>query len=151
MTHPDHRSGRLRATDFDLAWRWTRLTHAVLPDDVLAEIEPIDRDAADAWAHEAHRRFQGVSGLSFRAPSEAAESTRIRLQALPVTGETFVVVCWSTGLAVRTRWRIFVQYWSAFCYPASDDVVVWTPEHDWALCYHHDEVFEWQASGTDAA
>jgi len=52
------------------------------------------------------------------------------------------MVSWSEDLAIQTSWDVFTEYWSDFCYPASDDVTIAPVAGDWRLKYHHYEQFE---------
>ncbi len=60
-----------------------------------------------------------------------------------------VIIAWSSDCALRTTWEIFTDYWSDFCYPASDDVAGWPESERWVLFYHHEEQFEF-VHGTSA-
>ncbi|MFN0313556.1 MAG: hypothetical protein ACKVQA_00765 [Burkholderiales bacterium] len=51
-------------------------------------------------------------------------------------------VSWERNPAVETKWSVFAQYWSDFCYPASDDVLAWRDSRAWVLLYHHEEFFQ---------
>ncbi len=137
------------AKSFELAWRWTSETHAVLPDDVLRAIHPLTAAEAEALSPESNRRCTPLPvaaySLSIFAEWDDVDPVRKRLQDLPVAEHAEVIVHWLPTLAVRTTWGIFVQYWSEFCYPSSDDVTVWSPDEAWTLCYRHFEFFQFQA------
>ena len=45
-------------------------------------------------------------------------------------------------LAICVSWGVFCEYWDDFCYPASDDVAIWSLSQEWFLIYDHSgEVF----------
>lgn len=54
---------------------------------------------------------------------------------------TSVILSWDKDIALRTTWGIFTSYWDDFCYPMSDDLVVWPEDEKWVLLYHHEERF----------
>ena len=130
--------------DFPLSWRWTQESHAVLPANILATIHPLTKPEADAltgqaqalWALDASARTS-----RFAAFPEDHGKVQRALAALSIAPTTSVIVYWSTGLAVRTLWSTFTAFWDDFCYPSSDDVVVWPDLGSWALHYGHDEWF----------
>lgn len=35
-------------------------------------------------------------------------------------------------------WGVFCDFWSDFCYPASDDVTAWPADEAWLLEAHHE-------------
>jgi hypothetical protein len=126
---------------FELAWRWTQPTHAVLPAEALATIRPFTSGRAadlDAQAGRLSRqRPLAQWALSICADDDAAESVREHLRALSIANNTEILVSWSRRAAVLTVWQTFVEYWDDFCYPSSDDVTVWPPSGEWVLCYRH--------------
>ncbi len=139
---------------FNLAWRWTQETHTVLPPEVLADIQPLaDAKAAtlQGAADHLHRQFvllddvteQQIVGLR-TAFTHAAwqDNTQVRdwLRSLSVRADAPILVFWRFfGCAVVTRWQIFCDCWSDFCYPVSDDVIVWPLSGEWGLEYRHSE------------
>jgi hypothetical protein len=132
--------------DFPLLWRWTSPSHAQLPVEVLREIQALTAAAASAVAPEAASRCAAHATADWStvitAEAEREDPVRDRLRALPIDLEPQVLVSWDARAAVVTRWRVFVDYWTDFCYPSSDDVTVWAPGESWTLCYRHFETFE---------
>lgn len=131
---------------FPLYWRWSQPSHALFPLSVLATIRPLTSDAATSLYPEALRRYPGcarvVSLINISAGDDAPEAAvRVSLQQLPVGTPHDIIVHWGRTTAVLTTWETFVTYWDDFCYPGSDDVAVWDPDADWALCYCHEEHF----------
>jgi hypothetical protein len=43
-------------------------------------------------------------------------------------------------VAVLTADSVFQRYWDDFCYPSSDDVLIWPRSDAWAAVYRHEEV-----------
>ena len=55
----------MQLKDFPLAWRWTDPKYAVLPDEILKEIEPQEKNQAVAL-FEAGVKFCGNDGIDER-------------------------------------------------------------------------------------
>ncbi len=132
--------------DFALLWRWTSEDHHVLPADALRSIQPLTPARAAqlapvAAARCAERRVVDLE-LAISAEWDAPEPVRQRLRETGVPHDTPVLVSWNSATAVLTRWDTFTQYWDAFCYPASDDITVWSLDGDWTLCYRHFQAIE---------
>ncbi|HEY9825415.1 MAG TPA: hypothetical protein V6D19_08210 [Stenomitos sp.] len=135
---------------FPLTWRWTDERYAVLSNDVLARIVPQDSRQSNQL-FSASLEFTGPNGLDENQflidqfgskaiePSAVADWLRTHHQAL----NSSVYLSWDRDTAVVTTWGIFTEYWPEFCYPASDDLLVWSGEHDWVLLYRHDELFQY--------
>ncbi len=123
----------MEISGFPLAWRWTDEKHAVLPDTVLANIIPQERKVAEELFN-LSLGFLGQDGLAenqFRIKqikAEAADVKNIRAWLLNChhNEETKIFLSWQPDTAVVTTWGIFVRYWTEFCYPASDDLLVWS-------------------------
>lgn len=104
----------------------------------------------------AEKLYQQVAALS-RLPKDEPASSKVAcrsaswddfegvrdwLRARPVSGDTAILVSWRfSGDAVIARWHIFCKYWDDFCYPSSDDVIIWPLSGAWALEYRHFEEF----------
>ncbi len=139
---------------FSLTWRWTQETHSVLPPEVLAAIQPLT-DAKAATLQEAadrlHRQFvllddvteQQIVGRRTAFTHAAQEDgARVRdwLRSRTIRADAPILIFWRfSGCAVVTRWQVFCDYWSDFCYPVSDDVIVWPLSGEWGLEYRHTE------------
>lgn len=131
---------------FSLAWRWTQSTHAVFPDEVLAQLRPIDAPEANELAKRLRSSIDGnslaVDSFLTIQKEEVREHISSFLEGLGIDDMTIVLLSWDSGTALRTSWGIFRQYWDDFCYPSSDDVAI-APEADsWLLSYSHEEAFE---------
>ena len=61
----------------------------------------------------------------------------LRDQQPELSAQAFV--SWRGDAAIRTTWEIFTAHWDDFCYPSSDDVVVWPESERWALFYFHED------------
>lgn len=139
----------MQLKDFPLAWRWTDERHALLPESALARIAPQSNKQA-AHLFKESLQFCGNDGLDEKQFSlvqiitKDVEPARISewLIACHANAETTVFLSWQPSIAISTTWGIFAQYWSEFCYPASDDLIVWSEANSWMLLYHHEELLQ---------
>lgn len=133
--------------DHKLAWRWTDQAHAVLPDEVLAQMYPANLSEAQAL-HKRSMTLLGRDGLrpEFSAAIVCTEEfssqagTKWLSQQHPQSDQP-VFLSWDQESALRTNWGVFTSYWQEFCYPVSDDLVVFPESEAWVLLYHHKEEF----------
>ena len=139
---------------FPLVWRWTRSTHDLLTPEELALIRPLKATTArDVWDH-ALKTHQGARCghqtliLGEEGPSEEHQ-VRHWLDKLPVAQRDPILLCWSADIAVEATWALYVRRWSAFWYPATDDLDVLPMTGAWALRISHSGRFEWTSSGAE--
>ena len=139
----------MEISQFPLAWRWTDERYAVLPADILAQIVPQSTEQACALFNQslAFTSSDGLSPALFsltRMDVEHGDPSHVTawlLERHPDT-KTQVYLSWQPDTAVFTRWGIFAKYWSEFCYPASDDLIVLSVDRRWVLAYHHSEFMQ---------
>lgn len=139
----------MKLKDFPLAWRWTDEKYALLPENVLSQIIPHSSEQA-AHLFKESLRFCGSDGLDEKQFSLTQVVTKDVSPALVSEWliachnnvETTVFLSWQPNIAVSTTWGIFAEYWSEFCYPASDDLNVWSKTDSWMLLYHHEELLQ---------
>lgn len=125
--------------EFPLAWRWTNSSHALFPDDVLGNLQPLE--VADA------RKLSKPMIASFPRETRidaaiTTEEGRAWLLEQNPNVEEQVIISWTENLAIKTTWKIFTEHWEDFCYPASDDLAVLPESNAWMLLYHHNEEFK---------
>jgi hypothetical protein len=134
------------ATESTLAWRWTRSSHAVFPEEQLRQIFTLSAAAAaradSAASRLAQTRPSQLLSLDVASLPDAQVSTW--LASLPVDAGARVVASWSEAVAVELPWILLVERWSDFCYPSSDDVYVLPLDGGWLLTYDHEESFLWR-------
>ena len=140
---------RMTIREHPLAWRWTDPDHTVLPDEILSRMAPVDQCEAKRLSQRTRDLLAG-SCLSPRVfPTLNRQSTDctfeagtawLRQQQPDLSAP--VVVSWRENLAIRTTWEIFTAHWDDFCYPSSDDVLVFPDSECWALLYFHEEEFQ---------
>ena len=53
---------------------------------------------------------------------------------------TPVILSWDEETALNTTWGTFAHYWDDFCYPSSDDLVVFPDHLEWCVFYAHYEI-----------
>ena len=139
----------MQLKDFSLAWRWTNEKYALLPEIVLARIVPQASEQAEHLFKNS-ACFCGTDGLDEKQLSLVQIGTKDVVPALVSEwlfachndAETPVFLSWDPKTAASTTWGIFAQYWGEFCYPASDDLNVWSEANSWMLLYHHEEFIQ---------
>lgn len=131
--------------NFGLLWRWNSATHAVFPPDVMAVIRPFTSSASRMLMAEALTRVSLpiTTGDASIACGEKVPEEEIStwLSQLGAESSAWTVLSWNDDLAVLVPWSVFASRWSDFCYPASDDVLIWQPARAWTLVYEHEEWF----------
>ncbi len=145
---------QLQPSDFDsivncpLYWRWSKPTHEVIPRRVLSEVVPLKGAKAEEIFDllEPFRSQSSLNRALFKKiiPFEGTNEIAVKrmLRSLDYSVDQIVLISWSPELCIRTLWHIFIEYWSDFCYPTSDDVSIIPLSGEWFLAYHHFEVFE---------
>jgi hypothetical protein len=121
-----------------------------LPQEDLSLIQPLT-EAKAAEFNEHSLEYLGnatllrpkLTDIESLNVSDDHEAVRAWLQSKEITPETRIAVSWDKANCVITLWRIFCKYWDDFCYPSSDDVLVWSQEENWVLYYCHHEIFEY--------
>jgi len=127
--------------DFSLSWRWTDPQYDVLSPGILEQIIPLTSASAAMILNKTEKDCQqNINGVRI----EANEATAENLLKLKIKDITEIYISWDADTAVITRWSVFCNFWNSFCYPSSDDVIIWSPSHDWVLCYSHDEYFTYK-------
>lgn len=146
----------MRIQDHYLAWRWTDPNYAVLPNEVLAQMHPVT-PAEAATLDMRSRPFLGKDGLSHELQSNLISTDKLDqedgcawLRKQQPSLEELVILSWDAGVALRTTWGVFTSYWSEFCYPASDDLVVFPELEAWVLLYHHEQEFQFGTRAVSA-
>lgn len=146
----------MRIQDHKLAWRWTDARYAILPSDVLAQMHPVSSNEAEAL-HIRSVSFLGKDGLRPALQSNQIDTDELGVeeggtwlrQQQPYLDEV-VVLSWDSENALRTSWGVFTAYWQEFCYPASDDLVVFPESEAWVLLYHHEQEFHFGRRAVNA-
>ncbi len=130
--------------NFELAWRWKELSPETQRQ--IRPLNPTESLLADVRSREL---FNGDGPRSFtmrliamRAvarESPLAIGVWLRTQ-LP--DDELVTTSWGSERAVAVPWPVFTEFWADFCYPGSDDAIIWPAAEAWAVCYRHIEQFE---------
>lgn len=133
---------------FSLSWRWTDRKWNLLPDTALAGIRPLaDAAARQAWTtlkslfhpNDWNLDPQHFGPLQEVDTSGDAEPVRAWLEHVIPPHSDDVLIQWEPGLAALTHEAVFRTYWDDFCYPSSDDVLIWPLSDAWAAFYFHEE------------
>ncbi len=132
---------------FPLKRRWTDFRYNVLPPEALAAILPFSPQRAkelDAWSSAfldlskapGKLVLSGGALACVQRMGTSAEDAPVSycLTQRGVHGNPWVIVSWTEDWAVLTQWRVFAQYWDDFCYPMSDDIVIWPPPRSGHCC-----------------
>ena len=131
-----------------LCWRWTDPKYQEFPQETLDKIKPLSASKAhEIWAicrpfnpdHAfAPELFEGV--VRFNVLPDSEETTNW-LAGRGIQREQMVLVSWTTDDAVLLPFGLFIDYWDDFCYPSSDDVIIFPCLMEWALFYQHEGIF----------
>jgi len=127
---------------FPLKWRWDEL-----PNDALNSICPLSKSKARelcqyslAFSNQSglvEALFENISQIDTSDPLEIKQWLLNSSSDLNQT----VAVSWNNDLAAMVSWKVFCDYWDDFCYPSSDDAMIFSLSGDWMLFYSHDEYF----------
>ncbi len=136
----------LPGVESNLAWRWTRASHLLLPEDEKKQIFSLSSSAALRAHAMASRLAKATAQDEKRLDVSSAPSGRVSmwLASLPVEQGALVVASWSSEVGIRVPWDLLVERWSVFCYPSSDDVDVFPLGCSWLLSYDHGDSFMWR-------
>ena len=140
---------KMNILEFPLAWRWTQTSHAVFSEEMLNSMRPLlPTEAANIQnlvrSYQSSRdRLNKVTCESISIDTSKVTRDEIAKWLKQNVGNEVspVIVSWSNDLALEALWQIFNEHWDDFCYPSSDDVVIWPNSGKWALQYFHHEQF----------
>ena len=136
--------------DFVLRRRFPDLRGADAPPESRPRLRPLTPAAASRIAGDAESRCAASSAsatTTFRT-DDSPGIVKERLHALPIAATTEILVSWNGATAVLTDWGFFRDRWGDFCYPASDDVTIWSPNEPWTVCYRRFEVLQFRAGAS---
>jgi hypothetical protein len=130
--------------NFELAWRWKNV-----PPETQHQIRPLNRTEsllADIRSRELFSHMgpgsdtmRLIATRSVKGEAPIVVGAWLRSQ-LP--DDEIVTVSWGSETPVAVPWLLFTDFWADFCYPGSDDAIVWPTGEAWAVCYRHSEQFE---------
>ena len=129
--------------NFSLAWRWTKSSHAKLPNEALDELRPLTIESAQKIAASSPINFP--PGATRLDSSVDDELTRQWLRKIPISTQR-VTISWDQYTALNLPWSIFCEYWDDFCYPSVDDADFFLENGRLFLRWNHFEVFEHDSS-----
>lgn len=134
-----------RLSKFRLSLRWIDF----MPQDDYFRIHPVNPLKAKVfWEHVTGFLEKGQLNPAlfqvepqFDASGEPGPVSDWLLQRDSSVSQ-FVLLFWDESTAVLTEWEIFIQYWDDFCYPSSDDVIIYPLSGKWLLLYDHEEILQ---------
>lgn len=135
---------------FPLGWRWLDKKYADLPEEIIAQINPLKTEKAieiyskqsslvEKYFDQNDFFSESKNSLNFQSKDNIFVKNWLKQKISDV--ESQIYLSYEEKLSIRTTKEIFCDYWSDFCYPASDDIVISTDKIDWILIYHHEEIF----------
>lgn len=136
--------------NFPLKWRWTDKKYADLPEQIIAQVNPVEAEKAnEIYSLQSNLVEKNICLDEIFAEDENSvnvqnkETSFVKNWLRTKIGdvEDFIFLSYAEKLSIRTTKEIFCEYWNDFCYPASDDIVISTEKVDWLLIYHHEEIF----------
>ena len=131
---------------FALHWRFTDPKYNLLPKNVLETIRPFSVQKAQAifqYINEVITPSITATKKDIKADHDNPSQTKKALAALfPSLEETEIILSYGNDEAIFTSLGTFCEYWDDFCYPGSDDIVIFPLNEQWTLAYNHHEVFQ---------
>ena len=134
----------------ELVWRWTDSKYNVLPpadlnniraisEAKVKEIDPILFQLLDLRTQELRvAHFTDIHSVGKFNDDDLDSAQGWLFDHVPREASSQIIIWWlNGGGAVLTTADIFCRYWDDFCYPSSDDVLVWSTDDRWAVSYHH--------------
>jgi hypothetical protein len=125
---------------FPLNWRWKIADGFSQPE--LANIKPLRTERASTLYAIATRINAGAEPLSVSAETSDDEQIRSWLLTLDASREDQTLLWWDKDTAVAIPWGLFVDRWTDFCYPSSDDVTIVPGTGRWRIEFWHWESFD---------
>lgn len=132
---------------FPRRWRWTDERYRIFDAEELSRIRPLRVEKA--WeickrsSEFVSKETDLLSPELFEARKEIDTNSGSDVSAWLADRQPIsnleIVVSWDQECAVVTDWELFVRYWDDFCYPSSDDVMVFPVHESWVLDYRHYE------------
>ena len=141
----------LKMKEFALAWRWTDTNYWKASESELGKIRPLTVDSSRRlWDELCNKTFgekQSIkesffidNAISCQTDGDPAQVIKWLKRIIP-NKCTQLALFWKQDMAIITEHALFVPHWDDFCYPSSDDVIIWPIDAKWVLFYHHSEVF----------
>lgn len=135
--------------DFELKWRFTKKRANILPQEDLSLLHPLSKTKAAEFNKYSQQYLDNASLLSSKFNqidtfkiNTSQKALNIWLSEKNINPKANIIISWDNSSCMVTQWQIFCKYWDDFCYPSSDDILIWTTTEDWFLYYCHEEVFQ---------
>ena len=133
--------------DFPLFWRWTDLKYCQFSEKELSKIQPLVADTAKQY----YKKISSLLENNDFSPSKNIfnkieyidnyqfEEVKNWLKTRITQKE--IILSWFEDIAIIVDVNLFISKWDDFCYPSSDDIIIYSEDKDWIILYHHSEVF----------
>ena len=131
--------------NFPLLWRWNQISHTILSDKDLVSIEPLILSKAQ----ELHDFANYLDKAEILRKPETLTTTGSEENVSTWLSNCIhknerVLVSWNKETGVQMPSTLFIEKWSDFCYPSSDDVFIVPLSGSWILEYRHYEEFSFK-------
>ncbi len=132
--------------DFPLIWRWNRSTHSVFSDDELKSIVALNNDKASELNDYIMAIYNNYKDKydSLLDIKDGDDKTIIQWLRKSIGEEKILYISWDKEMGMKIPSVLFINRWSDFCYPSSDDIFILPSSGYWLLEYWHFERFVWK-------
>ena len=127
--------------EFELFWRWADEGHNILPDNILQLIHPLSLTKSAEYHQKSLLFLPSMKSGKYFDCEIGDEQTKEWLLSLGLIDSTEIVISWAEKICVVTTIGVFIQYWDDFCYPSSDQALIWSEDNDWVLFYDDNNSF----------
>ncbi len=138
--------------EFRLKWRFTEEQYDKLPEQHLAQLMPLDNDAAKfLWDYIVKSGlhndtpfkkdfFRTIDKAKILINNEAEIKKWLYQRGIPF--DKLVYLSWQPTDAMIVPWKLLIKYFDSFYYGGSDDLTIIDQSLNWALLfYHEDELY----------
>ncbi|MBA5791317.1 hypothetical protein H1R17_13875 [Flavobacterium sp. xlx-214] len=132
---------------FELGWRFNEIN---MSEQDLSQLFPLNENESKKiykiiqfYENGLNINEKYIETNWFRASSETEEKIRSFRKVLENNLSQYnedLIISWHRKTSLKTSKDIFIKYWTAFLYSASDDVTIISVNLNWVLIYHHTEV-----------
>ncbi|MEZ5691589.1 MAG: hypothetical protein R3D71_07990 [Rickettsiales bacterium] len=140
-------SDYIKLENFSLSYRFTDNNFDILPKNHLSTIKPLPTSKAEE-IHEYSKKFIDGKTLSSKnfsktklIKTDASDPLKIGSILHSLFENSEIILSYDNKTALVTTYNTFYKYWDSFCYPSSDDIVIFPLDEEWVMAYFHYEEF----------